>query len=313
MTVPGPAHSPYTIRTATAHDLPAAADVYRATQPPIAEAITAAERDAAIADLQALLARPSDLVVVAEHGDDIVGVGGIVVRERHAHISYLFVHPTGQSRGIGRSLLDALEAHVAKAHADVLSLHASADPRALTRYLRLGLRPMPPTIMMTATAPNFPALDIRDRLVASPLRADDPAQLATVGDIDRAVRGVRRGEDLAAWLHGGAEGALLFRRDTMVPVGYYLVTFAGEEATVGPVAAIDRQRLTAVLGRALHAAGEITGARAKPWRIDLPAENRGAIAPLLDAGFRPRRLMPYLATGTIGQWDRYIFHDDDVL
>ena len=315
------------IRRASGDDFAAGASVYIAAEAQQAaarrarprwpsDAARAAEREDAEADLTALAGRPSDLALVAEREGRVVGVGGIVVRERHAHVTYLFVHPAWQGQGIGRALLHRLAAHAASC--DLLSLHASPDPRALSRYLALGLRPMPPTVRMATPVPRFPALNLHDRLEALPLRADDTATLATVGDIDRAVRGVRRIDDLRSWLAGGASGALLLHRGTSIPAGYYLIESAdhqagmGAVATIGPLAAMDVARLPDVLGRALHAAGELGGAD-KPWRIDFPAENQAAVAPLLAAGFRPQRLISFLATGTIGRWDRYIFHDDDVL
>lgn len=315
------------IRQAAGDDFAAGATVYVEAEDDLATsrrqrprwpsaAVREAERAAAEEDLAALARHPSDLAIVAERDGRVVGVGGIIVRERHAHITYLFVRPDWQGQGIGRAVLHQLAAHAAAC--DLLSLHASPDPRALTRYLTLGLRPMPPTVRMSAVAPRFPALNLRDRLEAQPLRADDTALLATISDIDRAVRGVHRVDDLRSWLDAGASGALLTQRGTSIPVGYYLIAPGGHErltgspAAIGPVAAMDLARLPDVLARALHAAGEASSAE-MPWRLDFPAENQAAVAPLLAAGFRPQRLISYLATGTIGRWDRYIFHDDDIL
>lgn len=315
------------IRRASGDDFAAGASVYIAAEAQQAaarrarprwpsDAARAAERDDAEADLAALAGRSSDLALVAEREGRVVGVGGIIVRERHAHVTYLFVHPAWQGQGIGRALLNHLAAHAAGC--DLLSLHASPDPRALTRYLTLGLRPMPPTVRFAAASPRFPSLNLQDQLEAQPLHADDAAMLATVSDIDRAVRGVRRTDDLRSWLASGATGALLVQRGTSVPVGYFLIDPAdhqagmGSVATIGPVAAMDVERVPDVLGRALHAAGAVSDGD-RPWRVDFPAENQAAVAPLLAAGFRPQRLISYLATGTIGRWDRYIFHDDDVL
>lgn len=309
------------IRRATGDDVVAGATVYIEAEDALAtsrrqrprwpsDAARDAERAAAEGDLSTLSQRPSDLVIVAERAGRIRGVGGIIVRERHAHITYLFVQPGWQEQGIGQALLTELAGHAAGC--ELLSLHASPDPRALTRYLRLGLRPMPPTVRLTSAGPRFPALKLHDHLEEQPLAADDAALLATVSDIDRAVRGIRRVDDLRSWLAAGAVGALLVQRGTSVPVGYYLIEPNGDEATIGPVAAMDTERLPDVLGRALLAASKHARAE-QPWSVDFPAENQAAVAPLMAAGFRPRRLISYLATGTIGRWDRYIFHDDDVL
>jgi len=62
----------------------------------------------------------------------------------------------------------------------------------------------------------------------------------------------------------------------------------------------------------LAAAGSL-GATRVAWRIDVPGENRAALAPLFAAGFRPYRLSNLFASEPIGRWDRYIFHDEDLL
>lgn len=313
-----------TIRPAEAREADSAAAIYLGADSasaqfarellrgPAEEPRTNEAREAA-AGLRALMGTGSDAVFLA-FGDEPepVGVAAVVARGRHAHITFLFVDPVWQGQGIGRALLGRLRSHIADAGCNVTSLHASRDARALQRYLRYGLHPAPPMLTLIAPKLSSPSLDLRDGLDAVPLHADDPALLATVGDIDAVVRGVRRSDDLRAWLSAGARGALLTRHGTSVPVGYYLIESNGRRARIGPVAAIDVERVPAVLHRAL-AAADLPNGDAAEWRVDLPAENQAALAPLFDAGFRARQLTPYLSTGAIGRWDRYVFHDEDLL
>jgi GNAT superfamily N-acetyltransferase len=267
---------------------------------------------AALADLTLMYEDGPDRVWVAVRGDAVLGVAAAAIRERHWHLVYLFVLPGEQGRGLGRALLDRIHAVGVAAGCDVFTLQASDDPKALTRYLTLGLAPQPPSIDLRATAPTFPGARWDDGLEPQPLLADDPAVLETVGDIDRLVRGVRRPQDLRRWLDEGARGALLARRDTGAPAGYYLVSVRGGRGRIGPVAAVDGERFAQVLERALAAAGEQNDA-GLGWRVDLPGENRAAIVPLFAAGFRPRRLSAFFASAAIGRFDRYVFHDEDLL
>ena len=316
-----------TYRPARREDLPAAARVYiraddeldhrlhgRSLREPVAAG--ASEEAAALADLTLFHEEEPDRVWVAVRGDEVAGVAAAVIRERHWHLVYLFVLPEAQGRGIGRALLERMHAVGAAAGCDVFTLQPSDDPKALSRYLALGLAPRPPSIHLRTAVPVFPSLRWDDGLEAHPLRPDDEALLATVGDIDRAVRGVRRRLDLQRWLEEGAAGALLTRRDALdapaIPAGYYLVADEGDRGRIGPVAAMDVERFPAVLGRALAAAG----ARHRPglaWRIDVPGENRAAIPPLFAVGFRPHRLTHFFASAVIGRFDRYVFHDEDLL
>jgi len=310
-------------RPARPEELPAAARVYvradddldrrlhgRSLREPAAPG--ADEAAGALADLRLFHGEGPERVWVAVRGGEIVGVGAAAIRERHWHLVYLFVLPEAQGHGIGRALLERVRVAGVVAGCNVFTLHASDDPKALSRYLALGLAPGPPNIVLRAEAPRFPRPRWDDGLEELPLRADDAAALATVGDVDRAVRGVRRPADVRRWLEEGAAGALLLRRDAGAPAGWFLVSARGETGRIGPVAAMDAERFGEVLGRALAAAGEV----AQPglsWRIDAPGENRAAIPPLLAAGFRPRRLSNFFASAPIGRFDRYLVHDEDLL
>ncbi|HET7094620.1 MAG TPA: hypothetical protein VFI22_14105, partial [Thermomicrobiales bacterium] len=151
-----------------------------------------------------------------------------------------------------------------------------------------------------------------DGLERRPLAPDAEAAIATATDIDKAVRGGPREQDLRRWLAAGATGDLLLRPDPLTPAGYFLVSVDGEEGRLGPVAAIDAERLPDVLGHALAAAGD----RHHPgmtWRVELPGECWAAYAPLRAAGFQPERLVRMLASAPLGRWDRYLFRDFDFL
>lgn len=312
-------------RPARRDELPAAARVYvvaddeldqrlrgRSLREPAAAG--AGEEAAALADLSLFHGEAPERVWVAVRGEEVVGVAAAAVRGRHWHLVYLFVLPGNQGRGIGRELLARVHAMGLAVGCDRFTLHASDDPKALTRYLRLGLAPAPPSVVFRAATPSFPPPRWDDGLESHPIDREDEAQLATLGDVDAVVRGARRTDDLRRWLAAGAAGALLTRRDNGAPAGYFLVDIeaAGARGRIGPVAAIDGGRFGDILGRALVAAGE----RHRPgvgWRVDAPGENRAAVGPLLEAGFRPERLAAFFASAPVGRFDRYLFHDEDVL
>lgn len=313
------------IRAAAANDLAAAAEVYQAASRGLFEQRRAlnpwASEDALRIDLHAAIAalgtisrsRP-DAVQIAEHDGVVVGVGAVVIRERHAHILFLFVAPVWQQRGVGRALLDELRRVIAAAGSDVITLTASDDRRAWRRYLAMGLQPGAPLISMRAPAADFPTVHSVDGLEASPVSREHLEALNAIDDIDRLVKGARRSEAIARWISDeGATGAVLKEAISGLPVGYYLVSRDARHGRIGPVAAIERQRFPDVLHRALCAAGETDNTHQLVWQIDLPAANRDAIEPLIQVGFTPWNLLPWFASGTIGQWDRYVFRDEDQL
>ncbi|MGC4106778.1 MAG: GNAT family N-acetyltransferase [Thermomicrobiales bacterium] len=318
--------APNGIRAAAPDDLTDAARVYQAAARDLFERRQAernpwhdpAARDfdlqAAIATLTRIVGEYPGAVQVAERHGEIVGVGAVVLRERHAHILFLFVSPEWQRKGIGRDLLLRLRTVIADAGAEVVTLTASEDRRAWSRYLAMGLHPGPPLVSMRALAPVLPDLPWQDGLEPRALAVDSPDVLGTVGDLDRLVKGVRRMSDLHRWLaEEGTHGDLLLRRRDGRPVGYYVISRDERFGRIGPVVAITPQDVGDVVRRALHAAGRLDPGKELIWRADVPGQNREAIAPLMAAGFHPWNLLPWFSNGDIGLWDRYIVRDEDLL
>lgn len=253
-------------------------------------------------------------VQVAERHGEIVGVGAVVLRERHAHILFLFVAPEWQGKGIGRDVLMRLRTVIAEAGADVVTLTASEDRRAWSRYLTMGLSPGPPLVSMRALTPVLPDLPWTDGLEPLPITADHPEVMATVGDLDKLVKGVRRMADIERWLsEEGATGDLLLRRSDGKPVGFHFVSRDAQFGRIGPVAATSPEGMATVLRRALHSAKALDPGKELIWRADVPGQNRAALDILVEAGFHPWNLQPWFANGEIGLWDRYIVRDEDQL
>jgi GNAT superfamily N-acetyltransferase len=312
----------FVIRPASVADLPAAAAIYiendhaadRRRHPltGLAEADQAARTTLAIEDLHFLTAENSRQVWVAEEDGEIVGVAAAALRGKHWHLTYLFVRLERQVRGIGGALLRQIHQVGRDAGCTVFTLHASDDPRALTRYYRLGLAPRPPHVIWISSEPVFPTLDRASPFEAIPIRLGDDAVLNTADDIDKAVRGVSRPRDIQSWLESGATGAILIDRRTATPAGYFLIAAEPESGRIGPVAAMDEDRFIEVLSNALTAAAPLHRSGAT-WILIVPGENQAAVAPLLTAGFRPSYGETFFATGPIGRFDRYIPHDLDLL
>ncbi|HEU0165396.1 MAG TPA: GNAT family N-acetyltransferase [Thermomicrobiales bacterium] len=319
-----PPSSPF-IRTAQPGDLVDAAQVYQAAAKALHESLHAddpwssedarrIDLQAAIEALQAINRERPEAVQIAEVDGEIVGIGAAVIRERHAHILFLFVDPMRQRAGIGRALLEKLQTVIVASGCDLITLTASEDRKAWRRYMAMGLQPGAPIISMRAPAAVFPELPWQDGLEPHAISLERPDLLGTIGDIDRVVKGVRRMADFERWFRDEhASGELLTRRSDGIPVGYYLISRGAKFGSIGPVAAMDESRFGDVLTRALHAAGTIDGKRELVWRADVPSMNRAAIEPLFAAGFYPWNLLRWFANGEIGRWDRYIFRDEDQL
>ena len=304
------------IRPARRDDLPAAAlikasgdaEMGRRVHPFLAgdEPDVAAMTVRTLSLLTTLHEEHPDQVWVACADGRVAGMAAAVIRGRHGHVVACFVDAGQQQRGLGGPLFTALLDACRQHGCDILTLQNSDDPRAMTHYYRHGFRPALPHLVwaaVTLTPPgNSPA-----HLRADPI--SDEATLRTAGDIDKAVRGVRRLDDLRRWINDGT-GLLIQDRLSGTPRGYAFLRDDGGAVRIGPLAANDAADVAPVLDLALHQAAAFS---ATSWRIAFPADNTAAIPVLLAWGFRPVWSVEAMATGAVGQMDRYVFHDLNLL
>lgn len=270
-------------------------------------------------DIAAMTARALGLLTTlhAEHPEqvwvacldgDVAGMAAAVVRGRHGHVVAYFVDPAQQQRGLGGPLFSALLHACQRQGCDVLTLQNSDDPRAMTHYFRHGFRSALPHLVWATEALSATEAPI-SQLSAEPIT--DEATLQTAGDIDKAVRGVRRLDDLRRWTsEDGAAGLLLLDRLSGTPRGYAFLREDQGAIRIGPLAANDVGDVGPVLDLALRQAATRS---ATSWRIAFPAENSAVVPVLLAWGFRPVWSLEAMATGAIGQFDRYVFHDLNLL
>jgi GNAT superfamily N-acetyltransferase len=247
-----------------------------------------------------------DQVWVACADGHVAGMAAAVIRGRHGHVVAYFVDPGQQQRGLGGPLFTALLAACRRDGCDVFTLQNSDDPRAMTHYYRHGVRPTLPHLVWAAetlTPPGGPPIHLR----AEPIV--DEATLQTAGDIDKAVRGVRRLDDLRRWATEST-GLLVLDRLSGTPRGYAFLREDHGAVRIGPLAANDAEDVGPILDLALHQAATHS---VTSWRIAFPAENTAAIPVLLAWGFRPVWSIEAMATGDAGQFDRYVFHDLNLL
>jgi GNAT superfamily N-acetyltransferase len=309
-------------RVATRRDLPAAARIHAAGDldqtrrmhplSGVAPFDKAARTQSALAGLERQHEENPRQVWIAAQEGRVIGLASAAFRDRHAHVQSFFVSPRMQQRGIGGELLRRLFRAAEEVGCSRFSLQASDDPRALGLYFRLGLLVQAPNVVWAATRPAFPRPRFDSPFEQSPLDAADEATLNTASDIDKAVRGAHRKQDLTHWLQEPTFGRLLLDRETGKPAGYFIISPAGPIGQIGPVASMDVSRFGDVFHSALAAAGE-HHSPGQIWRLSVPGENFAVVDPLIASRFRPAFLMPFLASEPIGRFDRYVFHDLDYL
>ncbi|GAA3175145.1 GNAT family N-acetyltransferase [Nonomuraea roseoviolacea] len=138
------------------------------------------------------------------------GFGGTLRRGAVTHLGDLFVLPEHQSSGVGRGLLAEL-----MGGGGPKVTFASSDPRAMSLYIRYGLRPWCPLLYLTGPASALPGPPVRE---AGP---EDVAELDA-----HAGGGARRGT--LAW-YAATPGVTLYTTGQ----GYAFVRVGGGDGVSG--------------------------------------------------------------------------------
>ncbi len=237
------------------------------------------------------MARHAGAFWIAEEEGRAIGYARTFFRDGLRQLTEFFVRPDAQARGVGRGLLERAFPEGGASRRLIL---ATIDTRALTRYLRTGLKPQFVSFYFSRKA--------EIRAVASDLgiepmgAAPDPEAFEALGAIDRVLLEIRRDVD-HGWLASQKTGFLARRGDRVVGYGY-----AG--ARSGPFGALDAADQPALFAHAETLVAASGGA----FGLSLPVINHVALEYVLAHGFK---LDPatghFLSDAPFGQFDRYVF------
>lgn len=242
-------------------------------------------------------------LAVAEEDGALLGYAGAVARGSVAYLTDLFVRPAAQSAGLGAALLRAVfpPAQPGRRRFTV----ASTDPRALALYVRAGLTPHWPNLLLRTVAPapdRLPASDVE--VVEAP--PDDPELLRW----DAELGGRERPEDHAFWVREEGGVPLWFHRGGAT-VGYgYARTRAPafwhpEHLRLGPIGARTPEDARACVLAAVRWARP----RSAVLRLDIPGPHP-ALPALLNAHCRIVYVETFLADAPPFDPRRYLGSGD---
>jgi GNAT superfamily N-acetyltransferase len=212
---------------------------------------------------------PASSIVADDHGRG-VAFGIVHVREGDAFLSFLFVLPAWQGRGLGRAVLRACLAGAGETVR--LSTCAEADQLVSTGlYASMGMAPREPIYLLrgelaASTLPRLP--------VGVTARPVDPDRVA---GLDLELMGYRRRADHAFWSSGERRGWMLETAGGEL-LGY---GYAHPSGRMGPVAAARPELLPVLLGQLVRAVPVIEGRQ-----VVMPGAAKTALEPLLAAGMR---------------------------
>jgi hypothetical protein len=205
---------------------------------------------------------------VNEQTNEVVGFARSILRDGVRQLTELFVLPTVQAHGVGRTLLGRV---FPQENARLRTIVASPDMGAQTLYLRSGVSVRLP-IYYWHRQPE--PVEVSTDLQFEPITAT-PATLAALAAIDREVLEHQRDAD-HRWLLSDRQGLLYVRAGT--PMGYGYVGVRN-----GPFALLDGADFPAVLAHAERQAAE---AGRTHFGLEVPMTNHHAVAHLLARRFR---------------------------
>ena len=152
---------------------------------------------------------------VAEDGDELIGYARSIDRDGLFELTELFVRPGHQSSGVGRQLL---EQAFPLGRGDVRSIIATTDVRATARYYAADTVARFPYFTLTGR----PRADAKPDDVSAEAAGTDPAALAAISEIERAVLDFPRGTDELRWLAETRPGYVFVRGG--MPIGFAFLT-----------------------------------------------------------------------------------------
>jgi GNAT superfamily N-acetyltransferase len=228
-------------------------------------------------------------VAVDPSDGTLVGHARSVERGGLFELSELFVKPSAQSAGVGRSLL---ERAFPVGRGEVRLILATNDVRALARYYaadtvaRFG--------MATLTAAPKPSDDGASELDVRPASPQDTGVMA---ELERAVVGYSRDDDYP-WLLAQRQGHLYSRRGRVVGFSFFSATGCG------PIAALEPADQTSIL---LHVEQRAHEMGIDDLSFQVPTVNGIAMNHLLRRGFKidgPLNML--MSNREFGDFDRFL-------
>jgi GNAT superfamily N-acetyltransferase len=238
-----------------------------------------------------LLATDPGSCYVADDHRRLVAFGMVMRRGPEAYLSFLFVEPRWQNRGLGRAVYDACIAGAGEG-VERLSVCAEANqPVSTGLYAKMGLAPRTPLYLLRGALPDEALPSVPPEVECRPLRA------GAIAALDRALMGYERPQDHGLWARDRT-GALFVERSGRV-LGY---GYAHRSGRVGPVAAADPADLPGFVGYLVRLTEVLEGRQ-----LVVPGPAISILVPLLQAGLRiDGTPAVHLSQGPGPAFDRYL-------
>ena len=202
---------------------------------------------------------------LAERDGRVVGFAMSAQRGTLVFLSFLFIDPPEQSRGLGRALLERSMSGAKQTAVCIFSV----QPISAALYAKYGMVPRVPMYTLLGRA-RHPLPELPAGLSVGPLEVGPAAAL------DRAVTGFEREEDHVAWQSW--DRRLFGLLEAGRPVGY---GYAQPTGRLGPVVVERRELMLPLVAELMRQVEPL-----EDWMIHVPGPAADAFTALLNAGMK---------------------------
>lgn len=244
---------------------------------------------------------------VAEVRGKLAGFTCSIVRGGLWFLSHLMVLPEFQGRGIGGELLARTLQGAQRKEVEIIATYADASNwPSISLYARHGMFPRVPILRMRgsiismrldqkeAEPPEFQVAGLSEETVA------------TLGEIDEEIRGVKRHIDHQYWLGAPEMRCYLFREKKRAIAYAYL----SDEGHIGPLATLKDEYMRPILGFAID---RLSDQGVDTFIVRVPGPNTEAVSLLYERGFTIQEMHLLMSSLPFGRWENYIISRPSLL
>lgn len=224
----------------------------------------------------------------------IIGFAGAYVNGHQWYLSWLFVDPKLQDKGVGRTLLEKVW-RKRKGMTHALCTFAF-NPQAVGLYSRFGLAPLCDLPWLKADPEKLPALPATKFVPVEKLNRGD---IKWLHELEQKIRGYSHPQHWRIWLNNKHFKIYLFKKSGR-RVGYCLIT---NDMLIGPLGVIDQQYMIDAMTEAIRLTHPKKDSKIMLW---CPTLNMPLYKYLIDLGFRVDEFEIFMSDSPYPDWQRYV-------
>lgn len=240
---------------------------------------------------------------VAEEEGKVIGAAFSWVRGHVWFLSHLFILPSHQGKGIGRTLFELSLQYGITAGAAIRAVITMAfNPSSVALYMKSGMTPLQDIYLMKATRKPSSG---KDRTLACVGLESDEWEDGALNAIDLDVLGIPRPLHHCFFFGQKDASCRIFRLGGRTDAYAYL----WKDGRIGPAAVLEDACHEAILDTVITLAWKECDSLA----LMVPGANTAAMKTVLAQGFTVA--MPYVMLSSLpfGAWDRYLFHSPGLM